>query len=171
MSSSRNTSGSRRGSRRGRQSCGEARTTTDGGTTREGQYLWKDKNCEVMLELVITELKAEINSKIGYLPKLWNIHGQLVKRTGVAVDPSSGQIDMIETWWSDRIAQVQPTLDVDGITMVDQMQETQTAEQIVDLTSDQGCNRSIRSMSSRRLPRRKTIFVNLLNESNDDGLV
>ncbi|KAF3523244.1 hypothetical protein F2Q69_00050832 [Brassica cretica] len=54
MSSSRNNSGSRRG----RQSCGEARTTTDGGTTREGQYLWKDKNCEVMLELVITELKA-----------------------------------------------------------------------------------------------------------------
>ena len=46
----------------------------------------------------------EINSKIGYLPKLWNIHGQLVKRTGVAVDPSSGQIDMMETWWSDRIA-------------------------------------------------------------------
>ena len=34
MSSSRNTSGSQR---RGRQSSGEARTTTDGGTTREGQ--------------------------------------------------------------------------------------------------------------------------------------
>ncbi|WZZ70943.1 hypothetical protein YC2023_082313 [Brassica napus] len=33
--------------------------------------------------------------------------------------------------------------------MVDQLQETQTAEPIVDLTSDQGCNRSIRSMSSR----------------------
>ncbi|CAN6933568.1 unnamed protein product, partial [Brassica oleracea] len=152
-------------------------------------------------------VKLCLNSKIGYLPKLWNIHGQLVKRTGVAVDPSSGQIDMMETWWSDRIAeyggtkgrlvhvlqkkplpftdlsdqifgehdvdqderysphmlglqlqQVQPTLDVDGITMVDQMQETQTAEQIVDLTSDQGCNRSIRSMSSSRLPRRKTSF-------------
>ncbi|KAG2253425.1 hypothetical protein Bca4012_101065 [Brassica carinata] len=162
MSSSRNNSGSRRG----RQSCGEARTTTDGGTTREGQYLWKDKNCEVMLELVITELKAveksswdpEINRKIGYLSKLWNIHGQLVKRTGVAVDPSSGQIDMMETWWSDRIAQVQPALDVDGITMVDQMQETQTAEQIVDLTSDQGCNRSIRSMSSSRRLRFLEIF-------------
>ncbi|KAG2249755.1 hypothetical protein Bca52824_089383 [Brassica carinata] len=174
MSSSRNTSGSQR---RGRQSSGEARTTTDGGTTREGQYLWKDKNCEVMLELVIAELKAddyrsrmpdligekiswdpEITSKIGYLRKLWNIHSQLVKRTGVAVDPSSGQIDMVETWWSDRIAQVQPTLDVDGITMVDQLQETQTAEPIVDLTSDQGCNRSIQSMSSRRLARRKTSF-------------
>ncbi|CAN6881198.1 unnamed protein product [Brassica oleracea] len=133
MSSSRNTSGSQR---RGRQSRGEARTTTDGGTTREGQYLWKDKNCKVMLELVIAELKAddyrsrmpdvaarkriekkyfeligekiswdpEITSKIGYLRKLWNIHSQLVKRTGVAVDPSSGQIDMVETWWSDRIA-------------------------------------------------------------------
>ncbi|KAG5400703.1 hypothetical protein IGI04_015310 [Brassica rapa subsp. trilocularis] len=228
MSSSRNTSGSQR---RGRQSSGEARTTTDGGTTREGQYLWKDKNCEVMLELVIAELKAddyrsrmpdvaarkriekkyfeligekiswdpEITSKIGYLCKLWNIHSQLVKRTGVSVDPSSGQIDMVETWWSDRIAeyggtkgrlvhvlqkkplpfkdlldqifgehdvdqderysphmlglqlqQVQTTLDVAGITMVDQLQETQTAEPIVDLTSDQGCNRSIRSMSSRR---------------------
>uniref|UniRef100_M4E1K2 Myb/SANT-like domain-containing protein n=1 Tax=Brassica campestris TaxID=3711 RepID=M4E1K2_BRACM len=149
----------------------------------------------------------EITSKIGYLCKLWNIHSQLVKRTGVAVDPSSGQIDMVETWWSDRIAeyggtkgrlvhvlqkkplpfkdlldqifgehdvdqderysphmlglqlqQVQPTLDVDGITMVDQLQETQTAEPIVDLTSDQGCNRSIRSTSSRRLARRKTSF-------------
>ncbi|KAH0903146.1 hypothetical protein HID58_042649, partial [Brassica napus] len=199
-------------------------------------YLWKDKNCEVMLELVIAELKADDyrsrmpdvaarkriekkyfeligekisweTSKIGYLRKLWNIHGQLVKRTGVVVDPSSGQIDMVETWWSDRIAeyggtkgrlvhvlqkkplpfkdlldqifgehdvdpderysphmlglqlqQVQPTLDVDGITMVDQLQETQTAEPIVDLTSDQGCNRSIRSMSSRRLARRKTSF-------------
>ncbi|WZZ70945.1 hypothetical protein YC2023_082315 [Brassica napus] len=52
MSSSRNTSGSQR---RGRQSSGEARTTTDGGTTREGQ----DKNCQVMLELVIAELKAD----------------------------------------------------------------------------------------------------------------
>ncbi|KAH0900003.1 hypothetical protein HID58_049571 [Brassica napus] len=181
MSSSRNTSGSQR---RGRQSSGEARTTTDGGTTREGHYLWKDKNCKVMLELVIAD--------------------QLVKRTGVAVDPSSGQIDMVETWWSDRIAeyggtkgrlvhvlqkkplpfkdlldqifgedederysphmlglqpqQVQPTLDVDGITMVDQLQETQTAEPIVDLTSDQGCNPSIQSMSSRRLARRKTSF-------------
>ncbi|KAG2284121.1 hypothetical protein Bca52824_055341 [Brassica carinata] len=187
MSSSRNTSGSQR---RGRQSSGEARTTTDGGTTREGHYLWKDKNCKVMLELVIAELKAddyrsrmpdvaarkriekkyfeligekiswdpEITSKIGYLRKLWNIHSQLVKRTGVAVDPSSGQIDMVETWWSDRIAQVQPTLDVDGITMVDQLQETQTAEPIVDLTSDQGCNPSIQSMSSRRLARRKTSF-------------
>ncbi|CAN7072863.1 unnamed protein product [Brassica oleracea var. botrytis] len=189
-----------------------------------------------MLELVIAELKADDyrsrmpdvaarkriekkyfeligekisweTSKIGYLRKLWNIHGQLVKRTGVVVDPSSGQIDMVETWWSDRIAeyggtkgrlvhvlqkkplpfkdlldqifgehdvdpderysphmlglqlqQVQPTLDVDGITMVDQLQETQTAEPIVDLTSDQGCNRSIRSMSSRRLARRKTSF-------------
>ncbi|KAG2328347.1 hypothetical protein Bca52824_011075 [Brassica carinata] len=118
MSSLRSTSGSRRG----RQSSGEARTTTDGGTTREGQYLWKDKNCEVMLELVIMELKAddyrsrmpdlmgekiswdpEITSKIGYLRKLWIIHGQLVKRTGVAVDPASGQIDMMETWWRDRI--------------------------------------------------------------------
>ncbi|KAL0828229.1 hypothetical protein Bca101_051907 [Brassica carinata] len=232
-SDSRNTSGSQR---RGRQSSGEARTTTDGGTTREGHYLWKDKNCKVMLELVIAELKAddyrsrmpdvaarkriekkyfeligekiswdpEITSKIGYLRKLWNIHSQLVKRTGVAVDPSSGQIDMVETWWSDRIAeyggtkgrlvhvlqkkplpfkdlldqifgedederysphmlglqpqQVQPTLDVDGITMVDQLQETQTAEPIVDLTSDQGCNPSIQSMSSRRLARRKTSF-------------
>ncbi|CAN6911986.1 unnamed protein product, partial [Brassica oleracea var. botrytis] len=135
------------------------------------------------------------------------LNSQLVKRTGVAVDPSSGQIDMVETWWSDRIAeyggtkgrlvhvlqkkplpfkdlldqifgehdvdqderysphmlglqlqQVQPTLDVDGITMVDQLQETQTAEPIVDLTSDQGCNRSIQSMSSRRLARRKTSF-------------
>ena len=46
----------------------------------------------------------EITSKIGYLHKLWNIHSQLVKRTGVSVDPSSGQIDMVETWWSDRIA-------------------------------------------------------------------
>ncbi|KAL0900998.1 hypothetical protein Bca101_084959 [Brassica carinata] len=234
MSSLRSTSGSRRG----RQSSGEARTTTDGGTTREGQYLWKDKNCEVMLELVIAELKAddyrsrmpdvaarkriekkyfelmgekiswdpEITSKIGYLRKLWIIHGQLVKRTGVAVDPASGQIDMMETWWRDRIAeyggtkgrlvhvlqkkplpfkdlldqifgehdvdqderysphmlglqlqQVQSTLDVDGTT-IDQQQETQTAEPIVDLTSDQGCNRSIRSMPSRRLSRRKTSF-------------
>ncbi|KAH0875166.1 hypothetical protein HID58_072528 [Brassica napus] len=220
MSSSRNTSGSRRGSRRGRQSCGEARTTTDGGTTREGQpvtnvvecQMWQlEKELKKYFELIVEKSSwdPEINSKIGYLPKLWNIHGQLVKRTGVAVDPSSGQIDMIETWWSDRIAeyggtkgrlvhvlqkkplpfkdlsdqifgehdvdqderysphmlglqlqQVQPTLDVDGITMVDQMQETQTAEQIVDLTSDQGCNRSIRSMSSRRLPRRKTSFDN-----------
>ncbi|CAN7057603.1 unnamed protein product [Brassica oleracea var. botrytis] len=182
MSSSRNTSGSQR---RGRQSSGEARTTTDGGTIHEGQR----------------------TSKIGYLRKLWNIHGQLVKRTGVAVDPSSGQIDMVETWWSDRILeyggtkgrlvhvlqkkplpfkdlldqifgehdvdqderysphmlglqlqQVQPTLDVDGITMVDQLQETQTAEPLVDLTSDQGCNRSILSISSRRLARRKTSF-------------
>ena len=49
-----------------------------------------------------------------------------------------------------QLQQVQPTLDVAGITMVDQLQETQTAEPIVDLTSDQGCNRSIRSMSSRR---------------------
>ena len=57
-----------------------------------------------------------------------------------------------------QLQQVQPTLDVDGITMVYQLQETQTAEPIVDLTSDQGCNRSIRSMSSSRLPRRKTSF-------------
>ncbi|CAH8283864.1 unnamed protein product [Eruca vesicaria subsp. sativa] len=41
---------------------------------------------------------------------------------------------------------------------MDQMQETQTAEQIVDFTSDQGCSQSIRSMSSRHLPRRKTSF-------------
>nr|VDD63569.1 unnamed protein product [Brassica oleracea] len=174
--------------------------------------MWQlEKELKKYFELIVEKSSwdPEINSKIGYLPKLWNIHGQLVKRTGVAVDPSSGQIDMIETWWSDRIAeyggtkgrlvhvlqkkplpfkdlsdqifgehdvdqderysphmlglqlqQVQPTLDVDGITMVDQMQETQTAEQIVDLTSDQGCNRSIRSMSSRRLPRRKTSFDN-----------
>lgn len=57
-----------------------------------------------------------------------------------------------------QLQQVQPTLDVDGITMVDQLQETQTAEPIVDLTSDQGCNRSIRSTSSCRLARRKTSF-------------
>ncbi|KAF8104802.1 hypothetical protein N665_0167s0017 [Sinapis alba] len=211
MSSSRNTSGSRRG----RQSSGEARTTTDG----EQLYMWKDKSCEVMLELVIAELKAD--DYRSRMPD--NIHGQLVKRTGVAVDPSSRQINMMETWWSDRIAiyflytnfcysheyggtkgrlvhvlqkkplpfkdlldqifgehdvdqderysphilglqlqQVQPTLDVDGITMVDQVQETQTAEPILDLTSDQGCNRSIRSMLSHRLPRRKTSFETLV---------
>ncbi|KAH0910705.1 hypothetical protein HID58_034026 [Brassica napus] len=180
MSSSRNTSGSQR---RGRQSSGEARTTTD------GEQLVKDIICGR-----IRIVKLCLNS-------------QLVKRTGVAVDPSSGQIDMVETWWSDRIAeyggtkgrlvhvlqkkplpfkdlldqifgehdvdqderysphmlglqlqQVQPTLDVDGITMVNQLQETQTAEPIVDLTSDQGCNRSIRSTSSCRLARRKTSF-------------
>ncbi|WZZ68043.1 hypothetical protein YC2023_079413 [Brassica napus] len=199
MSSSRNTSGSRRGSRRGRQSCGEARTTTDGGTTREGQpvtnvvecQMWQlEKELKKYFELIVEKSSwdPEINSKIGYLPKLWNIHGQLVKRTGVAVDPSSGQIDMIETWWSDRIAeyggtkgrlvhvlqkkplpfkdlsdqifgehdvdqderysphmlglqlqQVQPTLDVDGITMVDQMQETQTAEQIDATDQSEAC--------------------------------
>ena len=50
-----------------------------------------------------------------------------------------------------QLQQVQPTLDVDGITMVDQLQETQTAEPIVDLTSDQGCNRSIRSTSSCKM--------------------
>ncbi|CAH8283854.1 unnamed protein product [Eruca vesicaria subsp. sativa] len=134
---------------------------------------------------------TQITRKISYLRKLWNIHGQLVKRTGVVVDPSSGQTDMMQTWWSDRIVkplpfkdlldqvfsehdvdqdelylphmhgvqlqQVQPVSDVDGITM-SQMQETQTGETIVDLTNDQGCNRSIRSMSSHCLPRRKTSF-------------
>ncbi|KAH0867692.1 hypothetical protein HID58_074714, partial [Brassica napus] len=125
MSSSRNTSGSQR---RGRQSSGEARTTTDGGTTREGQ----DKNCQVMLELVIAELKAD-----DYRTKLVNC-------------VNFG----IFTVNCDRIAVI--LYYVDGITMVDQLQETQTAEPIVDLTSDQGCNRSIRSMSSRRLARRKT---------------
>ena len=38
MSSSKNTGGSRRG----RQSSGEARTPTDGGTTREGQVFILD---------------------------------------------------------------------------------------------------------------------------------
>ncbi|XP_024013274.1 uncharacterized protein LOC112087569 isoform X1 [Eutrema salsugineum] len=128
MSSSRNNSGTRRG---GRQPNDEARTT------REGQYAWKDKNCQVMLELVIEELKAddyrsrmpdvaarrrienkyfelmgdkiswdpEINNKTGYLRKLWVINGQLINRTGVAVNPSTGQIDMTKMWWTDRIAE------------------------------------------------------------------
>ncbi|KAG5389001.1 hypothetical protein IGI04_030542, partial [Brassica rapa subsp. trilocularis] len=125
------------GARRGRKSNNEARTTIDGETTREGQYLWKDKNCQVMLELVIAELRAgdyrsrmpdaaakkrieskyfelvgekicwdpEITNKIGYLRKLWSINGQLMKRTGVAVDQSTRQIDMMQTWWADRIAE------------------------------------------------------------------
>ncbi|CAG7906009.1 unnamed protein product [Brassica rapa] len=125
------------GARRGRKSNNEARTTIDGETTREGQYLWKDKDCQVMLELVIAELRAgdyrsrmpdaaakkiienkyfelvgekicwdpEITNKIGYLRKLWSINGQLMKRTGVAVDQSTGQIDMMQTWWADRIAE------------------------------------------------------------------
>ncbi|KAH0850022.1 hypothetical protein HID58_095859 [Brassica napus] len=99
-------------------------------------YLWKDRNCQVMLELVIAELRAgdyrsrmpdaaakkrienkyfelveekicwdpEITNKIGYLHKLWSINGQLIKRTGVAVDQSTGQINMMQTWWADRIA-------------------------------------------------------------------
>lgn len=46
----------------------------------------------------------EITNKIGYLRKLWSINGQLIKRTGVAVDQSTGQIDMMQTWWADRIA-------------------------------------------------------------------
>ncbi|KAG5389825.1 hypothetical protein IGI04_031366, partial [Brassica rapa subsp. trilocularis] len=125
------------GARRGRKSNNEARTTIDGETTREGHYLWKDKNCQVMLELVIAELRAgdyrsrmpnaaakkrienkyfelagekicwdpEITNKICYLRKLWSINGQLMKRTGVAVDQSTGQIDMMQTWWADRIAE------------------------------------------------------------------
>ncbi|KAH0897691.1 hypothetical protein HID58_047259 [Brassica napus] len=40
----------------------------------------------------------EITNKIGYLRKLWSINGQLIKRTGVAVDQSTGQIDMMQTW-------------------------------------------------------------------------
>ncbi|WZY87187.1 hypothetical protein YC2023_033571 [Brassica napus] len=40
----------------------------------------------------------EITNKIGYLRKLWSINGQLMKRTGVAVDQSTGQIDMMQTW-------------------------------------------------------------------------
>ncbi|KAG2273368.1 hypothetical protein Bca52824_067923 [Brassica carinata] len=190
MSSLRSTSGSRRG----RQSSGEARTTTDGEQLREGQ----DKNCEVMLELVIAELKAddyrsrmpdlmgekiswdpEITSKIGYLRKLWIIHGQLeyggTKGRLVHVlqkkplpfkdllDQIFGEhdVDQDERYSPHmlglQLQQVQSTLDVDGTT-IDQQQETQTAEPIVDLTSDQGCNRSIRSMPSRRLSRRKTSF-------------
>ncbi|WZZ33350.1 hypothetical protein YC2023_016751 [Brassica napus] len=90
----------------------------------------KARNCQVMLELVIAELRAgdyhsrmpdaaakkrienkyfelvgekicwdpEITNKIGYLRKLWSINGQLIKRTGVAVDQSTGQIDMMQTW-------------------------------------------------------------------------
>ncbi|KAH0851441.1 LOW QUALITY PROTEIN: hypothetical protein HID58_094753 [Brassica napus] len=118
------------GARRGRKSNNEARTTID------GKPVVKARNCQVMLELVIAELRAgdyrsrmpdaaakkrienkyfelvgekicwdpEITNKIGYLRKLWSINGQLIKRTGVAVDQSTGQIDMMQTWWADRIA-------------------------------------------------------------------
>ncbi|CAH8346631.1 unnamed protein product [Eruca vesicaria subsp. sativa] len=94
-------------------------------------------NCQVMLELVIAELRAgdyrsrmpdaaakkrnenkylelvgenicwdpEITNKVGYFRKLWSINCQLMKRTGVAVDQSTGQIDMMQTWWADRISE------------------------------------------------------------------
>ncbi|CAN6906417.1 unnamed protein product [Brassica oleracea] len=110
MSSSRNTSGSQR---RGRQSSGEARTTTDGGTTREGQEYGGTKG-----RLVHVLQKKPLPFK-DLLDQIFGEH----------------DVDQDEH--------------VDGITMVDQLQETQTAEPIVDLTSDQGCNRSIRSMSSQ----------------------
>ena len=101
------------------------------------QYIWKDENCQILLELIIGELKAndyssrmpnvagrkrvenklleltgdknvfwdpEIKSKIAYLRKLWQTNNQLMNRTGVAVDPSSGQIVMPSSWWTDLIA-------------------------------------------------------------------
>ncbi|WZY73885.1 hypothetical protein YC2023_006125 [Brassica napus] len=48
----------------------------------------------------------KITNKIGYLHKPWSINGQLIKRTGVAVDQSTGQIVMMQTWWVDRIAKL-----------------------------------------------------------------
>ncbi|KAG2266317.1 hypothetical protein Bca52824_073396 [Brassica carinata] len=161
MSSSRNTSGSQR---RGRQPSGEARTTTDGGTTREGQYLWKDKNCQVMLELVIAELKADdyrsrmpdVAARKRIEKKYFELIGTKRRLVHVLQKKPLPFKDLLDQIFGEH--DVDQDKHVDGITMVDQLQETQTAEPIVDLTSDQGCNRSIRSMSSRRLARRKTSF-------------
>ncbi|KAL0897317.1 hypothetical protein Bca101_081278 [Brassica carinata] len=47
----------------------------------------------------------EISNKIGYLRKLWSTNGQLIKRTGISVDQSTGQINMMQTWWANRIAE------------------------------------------------------------------
>ncbi|KAF3523245.1 hypothetical protein F2Q69_00050830 [Brassica cretica] len=114
MSSSRNTSGSRRG----RQSCGEARTTTDGGTTREGKEYGGTKG-----RLVHVLQKKPLPFK--------DLSDQIFDEHDVDQDErySPHMLGL-------QLQQVQPTLDVDGITMVDQMQETQTAEQIVDLTTN-----------------------------------
>ncbi|CAH8364128.1 unnamed protein product [Eruca vesicaria subsp. sativa] len=115
--------------------------------------IMKDQNCQILLELIIGELKAngyssrmpnvsgkkrvenklfeltgdknvfwdpeiknkmaydeipfeqEVNVAIAYLRKLWQTNNQLMNRTGVAVDPSSGQIVMPSSWWTYRIVE------------------------------------------------------------------
>ncbi|WZZ16290.1 hypothetical protein YC2023_109379 [Brassica napus] len=177
----------------------------DGESDREGS----DENCQILLELIIGELKAndyssrmpnvagrkrvenklleltgdknvfwdpEIKSKIAYLRKLWQTNNQLMNRTGVAVDPSSGQIVMPSSWWTDLIAEygksgkffsVLPFKD-----LLDKIYETQSQTQegnqegtqpVSDASNlsashDEVPKQAKRRISSSRPPRRKANF-------------
>ncbi|CAH8310247.1 unnamed protein product [Eruca vesicaria subsp. sativa] len=83
------------GARHGRKSNNEARTTIDGETSSEGHYMWKDKNCQVMLELVIVELRAgDYRSRMSDAAAKKRIENKYFEL-----------IDMMQTWWADRIAE------------------------------------------------------------------
>ncbi|CAH8302515.1 unnamed protein product [Eruca vesicaria subsp. sativa] len=197
----------------------------DGESDPEGSYVWKDRKFQILLELIIGELKAngyssrmpnvagkkrvenklleltgdknvfwdiEIKNKMAYLRKLWQTNNQLMNCTGVVVDPSSGQIVMPSSWWTDRIVKPLPFKDlldqIYGEHDVEQdephLKEThsQTQEgnregtqQVLDVRNLSASNDEVPKQAKRRTssscpPRRKANFEAQIENSRKDLL-